>query len=61
VTWDLGADPDGTFIRSVGGVNMPTTVILDADGKVVDVQGGKLDDGELVDLLAEHVGVVVEV
>ena len=61
VTWDLAADPDGTFIRSVGGVNMPTTVILDEQGHVVDVQGGKLDDGELVDLLSEEAGVDVTV
>jgi thiol-disulfide isomerase/thioredoxin len=61
VTWDLAADPDGSFIRAIGGVNMPTTVILDAEGHIVDVQGGKLDDGELVDLLAEHAGIEVEV
>jgi thiol-disulfide isomerase/thioredoxin len=61
VTWDLAADPDGTFIRAIGGVNMPTTAILDEQGRVVDVQGGKLDDGELVELLSEEAGVDVTV
>jgi thiol-disulfide isomerase/thioredoxin len=61
VTWDLATDPDGTFIRSVGGVNMPTTVLLDEQGRVLDVQGGKLDDGELVELLSDEAGVDVTV
>jgi thiol-disulfide isomerase/thioredoxin len=61
VTWDLATDPDGAFIRSVGGVNMPTTVLLDEQGHVLDVQGGKLDDGELVELLSDEAGVDVTV
>jgi hypothetical protein len=61
VTWDLATDPDGSFIRSVGGIILPTTLILDVGGRIVDVQGGELDEGELVDLLRDHVGVDVDV
>nr|MDQ3293736.1 TlpA family protein disulfide reductase [Actinomycetota bacterium] len=60
VTWDLATDPDGTFIRAMGGLYLPTTALIDAEGEVVEVRTGTLDADELVDLLDEHLGLRVE-
>ena len=53
VTYDLGRDPTGEIIRSLGGINLPTTVVADAEGTVVAVHVGALEADELRDLLAE--------
>jgi thiol-disulfide isomerase/thioredoxin len=50
VTWELARDPRGDFMNAVGGVVLPTTVVVDADGGVVWVRSGELDDGELREL-----------
>ncbi|MBW3612043.1 MAG: TlpA family protein disulfide reductase [Actinobacteria bacterium] len=42
ITYDIGRDPNGTLFQSFGAVAMPTTVFLDADGKVIDVHSGEL-------------------
>ncbi len=36
---------------------LPTTVLVDAEGVVVEVHSGELEADELRDLLAEHLGV----
>ena len=61
VTWDLARDPDGTFVRAVGGVGMPTTILVSAEGEIVARHTGQLTAGELTDLLAEHFGIEVTV
>jgi len=57
VTWDLANDPRGDFITSVGGVILPTTLLVDRDGRVVEVHGGQISADELRELLREHFGV----
>jgi cytochrome c biogenesis protein CcmG/thiol:disulfide interchange protein DsbE len=57
VTWDLANDPRGDFIAQVGGVILPTTVLVGADGRIAEVHGGQIEAEELRDLLAEHFGV----
>jgi len=56
VTWDLGRDPDGSVIRRLGGVGMPTTVLIDADGIVRNIHTGELSAEELTALVDEHLG-----
>ncbi|MGH9117699.1 MAG: TlpA family protein disulfide reductase [Acidimicrobiales bacterium] len=53
VTWDLGRDPDGSVVRQLGGVGMPTTVLIDADGIVQEIHTGQLSGDELTDLIDE--------
>lgn len=57
VTYDVGQDPDGDLLDAVGGVSMPTTVFLRADGTVAYVHSGKLDAGQLRQLIGEHFGI----
>jgi thiol-disulfide isomerase/thioredoxin len=57
VTWDLARDPRGDFIAEVGGLVLPTTVLVGADGRVVDVHGGQLDAGELRGMLRDDLGI----
>jgi thiol-disulfide isomerase/thioredoxin len=60
VTWDLVRDPQGAFIRTVEGVGLPTTLLLGPDGDIVARRTGGLDEGELSDLLADELGIIVE-
>jgi thiol-disulfide isomerase/thioredoxin len=53
VTWDLGRDPDGDMVARLGGVGMPTTVLIDADGIVQYIHTGELSRDELSDLIDE--------
>lgn len=41
VDYDLGRD-DGALFSALGGVAMPTTAFITAEGEVVDVHGGEL-------------------
>ena len=42
ITYPVGLDPDGQLFTSFGGLGMPTTVLLRADGTVADVHSGAL-------------------
>jgi thiol-disulfide isomerase/thioredoxin len=53
VTYDLGRDPTGDILRDLGGVNMPTTVFVTADGTIAEVHAGQLDEAGLSRILAE--------
>lgn len=53
VTYDVGRDPDGTLFQAFGGIAMPTTVFIDADGQVVEVHSGALSADALQDRVAE--------
>ncbi len=57
VTYRVGRDLDGALLEHFKGIQMPTTVILDADGNVVHREDGELDEDELRALLVEKVGV----
>jgi cytochrome c biogenesis protein CcmG, thiol:disulfide interchange protein DsbE len=60
ITWQVARDPQGELVRAVGGVGMPTTVLLDADGAIVERRTGSLDGDELARLLDQHFGVEVD-
>jgi peroxiredoxin len=47
VTYDLARDPDGDFLSAFGGIVMPTTVFIDAEGKVVEIHNGALSQSAL--------------
>ncbi len=51
VTYDLGWDPDGEVFAHFGGFAMPTTVLIDADGDVVEVFSGAVTADDLLDRL----------
>ncbi len=53
VTYDIGRDPDGTLFQAFGGIAMPTTVFVDADGQVVEVYSGALTADALRDRVTE--------
>ena len=54
VTWDMGRDPDASILQGLGGTALPTTVLLDANGKIVYQHLGTLDVDELDKQLREH-------
>jgi len=59
VTYDLGFDSSGGIISDLGGVVLPTTVFVDADGTIVESHAGKLDEAELREKIRSHFGVEV--
>lgn len=60
VTWDLVRDPQGELIRAAEGVGLPTTLLVGPDGDIVARRTGSLDEGELTAILADELGVTVE-
>jgi thiol-disulfide isomerase/thioredoxin len=56
ITWELGRDPDASILQGVmHGTALPTTVILDSEGRIVFSHLGKLDQPEeLTKVLQEH-------
>ncbi len=54
ITYDTGRDPTGDLLRAFGGVAMPTTVFVRADGTVARVHAGKLDATELRRIIDEE-------
>lgn len=51
VSYRLGQDPDGAIFNRFGGIAMPTTVFIDADGAVVRTHGGVLFADDLAELI----------
>jgi thiol-disulfide isomerase/thioredoxin len=47
VTYRLATDPAGEVLAAFGGVSMPTTVFLDANGKIVRTWSGQITDARL--------------
>jgi cytochrome c biogenesis protein CcmG, thiol:disulfide interchange protein DsbE len=54
ITYDTARDPQGLLLRAFGGVNMPTTAFVSADGTIVKVHAGKLDQPELERIIADE-------
>jgi thiol-disulfide isomerase/thioredoxin len=54
VTWEMGRDPDASILQSLGGTGLPTTVLLDPNGRIVFQHRGALDVDELTKQLHEH-------
>jgi len=42
VTYDLARDRDGSLFTEVGGFAMPTTLFIDADGRLLEMVSGEL-------------------
>jgi cytochrome c biogenesis protein CcmG, thiol:disulfide interchange protein DsbE len=58
VTYPTFDDPDASALTYFGGLTMPTTVFIDAEGEVVDVNSGPLTEAELRAKLDDLFGVV---
>jgi len=56
VQWISAEDPDGELYVELGGIAMPFTVFIDADGSVVKKQNGPLTEGQLRDIIAAEFG-----
>ena len=55
ITWELGRDPDGAVLQGlVHQVGLPTTVVLDKDGRIAFSHLGPLDVEGLMGQLREH-------
>lgn len=57
VTYRLAEDPDGSVFVAFGGSSMPTTVFIDADGRLVEHVGGMLTESQLLDYISRLFGV----
>lgn len=53
VLFDLAEDPDGSLYTTLGGLGMPFTVFVSADGQILDVHNGPLTEDQLVDRITE--------
>ncbi|MCX7619973.1 MAG: TlpA family protein disulfide reductase [Acidimicrobiales bacterium] len=53
VTWDLGKDPQGSIAVASGGLGLPTTMIVDADGIIRYLHTGQISADELERALQE--------
>lgn len=57
VEYVQAVDPDGEFFRAAGGLGMPTTLLVDADGVVRYRHTGELTADKLRTLLKDHLRV----
>ena len=57
VTYTTFGDPQADAISYFGGLQMPTTVFIDATGRVVEVNNGQLTEAELRGKLTDLFGV----
>jgi hypothetical protein len=57
ITYDVGRDVDGALLKAVGGVTMPTTVFVRADGTIAKVRSGAVSKSDLRDLIRSQLGV----
>ncbi|HEX9887850.1 MAG TPA: TlpA disulfide reductase family protein [Nitriliruptorales bacterium] len=57
VTYELLADPDSELFEALGTRAMPTTVLVDAAGRVVHRHAGPLEQAQLRALILEHLGI----
>jgi thiol-disulfide isomerase/thioredoxin len=53
VTWDIGRDPDLAILQRLGGIGLPTTYLLDRNGRVVFSHTGKLTSDDLRNALRD--------
>lgn len=53
VTYDIVRDPDGSAMFAFGVMGIPTTIFVGADGRLVRIHPGEIDEGELRDGIDE--------
>lgn len=56
VEWVSAEDPIGELYVELGGIAMPFTVYISADGRIVDKHNGPLTEGQLREQIAESFG-----
>lgn len=56
VGWINAEDPNGTLYAELGGLGMPYTVVISAEGGVLETHNGPLDEGQLRTLITETLG-----
>ncbi len=54
-----GVDPTGDITAELGVAGLPATVFASADGEILDVHGGALTAGQLVDRIDEVFGLAI--
>ena len=52
--FDLGEDADGVLYVEFGGIGMPFTAFIDADGNVIEEHNGPLTEGQLIEMIQEN-------
>lgn len=57
VTYDQVASPSGEYYTRIGARGMPTTLFVDAQGVVQFRHTGPLTEQEVLELVAEHLGI----
>ncbi len=57
VTYRLARDPQGVVYAAFGGIGMPTTVFIDAEGLVSEVITGQMSEDQLRSKIEEHFSV----
>lgn len=57
VTYLIGWDPDESLIRAAGATAMPTTLLIDDTGEIVDTHLGPLNGDQLREKIEEELGV----
>lgn len=57
VSFGVAADPDGHLAATYGGTGMPSTLFVDASGKVVGRRSGEVGRRELRTLIRKHFAV----
>jgi thiol-disulfide isomerase/thioredoxin len=57
ISYATAQDKDGSVIADLGGTMLPTTVLLDANGEIVETHTGQITADQLRALIAEHFGI----
>jgi len=53
VLFDLGDDPLGDLYLEFGGIGMPFTIFIDAEGRIVEQHNGPLTESQLLDKIEQ--------
>ena len=57
VTYDLGHDDGSVLFHELGGVGMPTTVLVAPDGTIADLHSGALSSDDLGEMISTTFGI----
>lgn len=57
VTYRVAQDKDASVIQALGGTSLPTTVLMDAEGRIVARHSGQIDAAALRSFIDEHLGI----
>jgi len=54
VTYEIGVDQNGDLFKQLGGLGMPTTVFIDADGQITYVHSGQMTADSLESVIDDE-------